>query len=222
MHLLHQTQKLPRQHHPPRRKISRPPPSCQLPDPHHRRRNFRPKTCRFPNRRHPGLLPRVLPRWRSVGCILQSISLYPPSTQPIYPCLPFLTPISNPRFQFGHTFDPRLIARLIPHQHSRSLSIQWIARIWITEQLWQKDFENVDHVEHWGPSLVDDVETYRSAPTPKRHVSFMPSFVASSSSSFFSSIQLGIGLIWVIWRGAHISSMLGWKMRLTKPIEGDL
>ena len=40
----------------------------------------------------------------------------------------------------------------MPH-HSADL------RRWVTEKLWQEYFEDVEHIEHGGPGLVDYVET---------------------------------------------------------------
>jgi hypothetical protein len=58
------------------------------------------------------------------------------------------------------TFDLHIIRLWILHQHRSSLSIQRIGRIGVSQQLRQKDLEDVDHIVHGRPSLVDDVETH--------------------------------------------------------------
>ena len=56
------------------------------------------------------------------------------------------------------TFDLGLICLWIPHQQRRGFSVQRVGGVRVAEELWEEDFEDVDHVEHWGPGLVDDVE----------------------------------------------------------------
>jgi hypothetical protein len=58
------------------------------------------------------------------------------------------------------TFDLHIVCLRILHQQRRSLSIQRIRRIGVSQQLRQEDLEDVDHVVHRRPSLVDDVETH--------------------------------------------------------------
>ena len=56
------------------------------------------------------------------------------------------------------TLDLSIIPLRLPHQQRRRLTVQRISRIRISEKLWEEDFEDVDHVEHGGPSLIDDIE----------------------------------------------------------------
>jgi hypothetical protein len=59
----------------------------------------------------------------------------------------------------GPTFDLHIVRLRVLHQQRRSLAIQRIGRIGIAQQLRQEDLEDVDHVVHRRPSLVDHVET---------------------------------------------------------------
>lgn len=56
------------------------------------------------------------------------------------------------------TSDFRLVDLSILHPGRRGLSIERIGRIWIGEKLRQEDLKYVDHVIHWRPCLVDDVQ----------------------------------------------------------------
>jgi hypothetical protein len=58
------------------------------------------------------------------------------------------------------TFNLHIVCLRILHQQRRSLSVQRIRRIGVSQQLRQEDLEDVDHVVHRRPSLVDDVETH--------------------------------------------------------------
>ena len=57
-----------------------------------------------------------------------------------------------------HTLNLRLIALSVPHHQRRRLAIQRIRRVRVPQQLRQEDLENVHHVVHGRPGLVDDVE----------------------------------------------------------------
>ncbi len=57
-----------------------------------------------------------------------------------------------------HTFDFGIIAFRLPHQQSGRFTIQGVGRVRVSEQLRKKDFENVDHIIHWRPCLVDHVQ----------------------------------------------------------------
>lgn len=66
------------------------------------------------------------------------------------------------------TFDFGVVAFRLAHQQSGSLAVQRICRVRIPQQLWEKDFEDVDHVVHWRPGLVDDIEANAAGPVSIR------------------------------------------------------
>lgn len=49
-----------------------------------------------------------------------------------------------------------------PNQQRSRLAIQGVRWIRVPQQLGQENLEDVDHVEHWRPSLVDDIQTHRA------------------------------------------------------------
>lgn len=57
------------------------------------------------------------------------------------------------------TLDFGLVALGLPHHKSCRLSVQRIGWIWIAKKLWKEDLEDVDHVVHWRPRLVDHIQT---------------------------------------------------------------
>lgn len=56
------------------------------------------------------------------------------------------------------TLDLDIVRFSIPHQQGRRLAVEWVCRVRVAEQLRKEHFEDVDHVEHGGPGLVDDVQ----------------------------------------------------------------
>lgn len=60
------------------------------------------------------------------------------------------------------TLDPHVVPLRIPHQQRRRLTVQGVRRVWVAEELGKEDLEDVDHVEHGRPSLVDHVEADRT------------------------------------------------------------
>ncbi len=60
------------------------------------------------------------------------------------------------------TFDFLLIHLGISHQKRRCLAVERIRWVGVSEELGQEDFEDIDHVEHGRPSLINDVEAYRA------------------------------------------------------------
>jgi hypothetical protein len=58
-----------------------------------------------------------------------------------------------PTFHFG------VVAFWFPHKKRRSFAVQGIGRVGVPQELRKEDLEDVDHVVHWRPCLVDDVET---------------------------------------------------------------
>lgn len=60
------------------------------------------------------------------------------------------------------TFDFRLVYLGLAHQERSSFAVQRIGGVRVAEELGQKDFEDVDHVEHGRPCLVDDVQADRA------------------------------------------------------------
>jgi len=61
-----------------------------------------------------------------------------------------------------HTLDLSIVALGLPHKQSCSFSIEWVGRIWVSKELWEEDLEDIDHIEHRRPSLVDDIKTDRT------------------------------------------------------------
>lgn len=59
-------------------------------------------------------------------------------------------------------FDPRVVLLRMPHQERSSFTIQRVVGVRVAEQLREEHLEDVDHVEHRRPSLVDHVQAYRS------------------------------------------------------------
>ena len=60
------------------------------------------------------------------------------------------------------TFHPRFVCFGISHKQCGSFSVEWVCWIWVAEELGKEDLEYVDHVKHWRPGLVDDVEANRA------------------------------------------------------------
>ena len=56
------------------------------------------------------------------------------------------------------TFDLGVIALRLPHEECGSFAIQRIGRVRVPKELREEDFEDIDHVIHWRPGLVDDIE----------------------------------------------------------------
>lgn len=50
-----------------------------------------------------------------------------------------------------------VVALRIPKHQSGSLSVQGVRRVWVPQQVWQECLEDVDHVVHGRPRLVDDI-----------------------------------------------------------------
>jgi hypothetical protein len=68
------------------------------------------------------------------------------------------------------TFDFCLVCRRFTHHQCGSFAIERIGWVGICKQLREKDLEDVDHVVHWRPGLIDDIQTNRSG--PEQAVSF--------------------------------------------------
>lgn len=51
----------------------------------------------------------------------------------------------------------RIVALGLSYQQGSGLSVQGVGRVRITKELREEDLEDVDHIEHGRPSLVDDV-----------------------------------------------------------------
>lgn len=58
------------------------------------------------------------------------------------------------------TPDFGFVAFRLSHHQSCRLAIERVLRVRIPQQLGEEDFEDVDHVEHGRPCLVDNVEAY--------------------------------------------------------------
>ena len=62
-----------------------------------------------------------------------------------------------------HTFDLDLVLLWLPHQERSGFTIQRICRIRIAQKLREEHFKDIDHVEHRGPCLVNDIQAHASA-----------------------------------------------------------
>lgn len=62
------------------------------------------------------------------------------------------------------TFDFGIISLWFSHQKRSRLPIERVCGVWISEQLRQEDLEDVDHIEHWRPGLVDNIQADRTRP----------------------------------------------------------
>ncbi len=47
------------------------------------------------------------------------------------------------------TFDFGVIALGFSDEQRRGLAVEGIRRVRVAQELWQEDFENVDHIKHW-------------------------------------------------------------------------
>ena len=45
-----------------------------------------------------------------------------------------------------HTLDFRLIFFGMAHEQCSCFAVQWVIRIGVSQELWQEDFKNVDHI----------------------------------------------------------------------------
>jgi hypothetical protein len=64
------------------------------------------------------------------------------------------------QFPSMHTFHLGIVALWLSHEKRRCLTVQGICWIWVSQKLWEEDFEDVDHVVHGRPCLVDDIEAH--------------------------------------------------------------
>jgi hypothetical protein len=127
------------------RLIKPPPWGQQAPHPR-RRRSCLLMTCRRPRpTRHRPHLQR--PCWRISPRNLFKLSI-----------IFFYYP--TPRITL--TLHLRLVTLGFSHEQGRRLAIQRVGRVWVAEELGKEDLEDIDHVEHGRPGLVDDIEADRA------------------------------------------------------------
>ena len=62
-----------------------------------------------------------------------------------------------------HTFDLDLVLLWLSHQERSRLTVQRICRIGIAQKLREEHFKDIDHIEHRGPCLVNDIQAHASA-----------------------------------------------------------
>jgi hypothetical protein len=88
------------------------------------------------------------------------------------------------------TLHLRIVALRLPHQKSGSFAVQGIGRVGVPKKLRNEDFEDVNHVVHWRPCLVDDVETDRAGTVrvSKIHRKASRIVVARSTTGFNSQL----------------------------------
>lgn len=55
-----------------------------------------------------------------------------------------------------------LVLILVLQLHLGGFVVQRVSGVWVKQQLWQKDFENIYQVVHRRPSLIDYIQTYRA------------------------------------------------------------
>jgi hypothetical protein len=53
-----------------------------------------------------------------------------------------------------------VVCAWFPNQHGSSFAVERIGGVGVSQELREENLEDVDHIEHWRPGLVDDVETY--------------------------------------------------------------
>lgn len=91
------------------------------------------------------------------------------------------------------TFDLDIIALGFPDQQGSSFAIEGIGGVRVSQELRQKDLKNVDHIEHGGPCLVDDVEADRSRPKALVLVHPFPTRPSNLDVEFHSQlIDIGV------------------------------
>jgi hypothetical protein len=66
------------------------------------------------------------------------------------------------------TFDLGIVARGISHEEGRGLAVEGVGRVRVAEELREEDLEDIDHVKHGRPGLVDNIEAH--GPGPSIHV----------------------------------------------------
>ena len=111
--------------------VLRPPPFAQqVLGLRHRPRSCLPKTCHH-RRRTPRLLRLRLPCWHTSSHILSQLSIS------------LFVHLHGKR-----TLDLCVITLRFSHQQRRSFPVQGVCRVRVSQQLWQEDLEDIDHVEH--------------------------------------------------------------------------
>jgi hypothetical protein len=63
-----------------------------------------------------------------------------------------------------HTLDFRVVTLGFSHEERGCFAVQRVGRIWVAEELGNEHLEDVDHIVHGRPGLVDDIETDRAGP----------------------------------------------------------
>ncbi len=105
----------------------------------------------------------------------------------------------------------------LTHQQRGRLAVQRIRQVGVPEELGEEDLEDVDHIKHRRPRLVDDIQAYGARPMiPTLSSPELP------TQDIYSLYSVRVWYIRIRICPAYSSSMLGWKMRLTKPMLGDL
>lgn len=56
------------------------------------------------------------------------------------------------------TFHFSVVGLGLAHEHGCCFAVERVGRVGVAEELREEDLEDVDHVVHGGPGLVDDVE----------------------------------------------------------------
>jgi hypothetical protein len=57
-----------------------------------------------------------------------------------------------------HTLHLCIVALRFPHKKRGCFTVQGVRGVWVSQKLREKDFEDIDHIIHGRPCLVDDVE----------------------------------------------------------------
>lgn len=112
-----------------------------------RPQNWRRTTCHHRPRSRLRLRPRR-PYWHTSGHILRD-----PSATAVL--------LDTWVFEDLYTLDLALVALGLPQEQRSGFTVQGVGGVRISQQLGQKDFENVYHIEHRRPGLVDDVQANR-------------------------------------------------------------
>jgi len=89
-----------------------------------------------------------------------------------------------------HTLNLGIVAPGLAHQKCGSLSVKRVGWVRVPQQLWEEDLENIDHVEHGRPCLVDNVEADRSRPSEFQALSNPSCFAYGGLVTFLSLFLL--------------------------------
>ncbi|KAK6706262.1 hypothetical protein SNK03_010086 [Fusarium graminearum] len=59
-----------------------------------------------------------------------------------------------------HTFDFSIVALGFSYQQGCCFAVERVGRVGVSQKLGEEDLENVDHIKHGRPSLVNDIQAH--------------------------------------------------------------